>query len=356
MEDRGTALIAWKKVCRPKKQGGLGILDIATHNKALLMKNLHKFLNIADTPWVKLIWEKHYQHGPPTDARVGSFWWKAHIALLTEFKNISTCKIASGKTALFWQDKWVDESLHFKFPQLHSFSINSEISVQQFCETSDRTEHFHLPLSTEAFNQLNLLESLIPQLTHTAKDQWSHGGHQNYSSIQIYNSLITNTEEHPVFKLIWKSKSRLKHKIFFWLAVHERINTRALLQRKGMHLENPFCPNCNQNAEETVMHLLWGCNFAQDCWNSLLPGKRRGTSLYEELILASEQLPNKLSTEIIIVGCWNIWTQRNGKIFRGHPQTIQGWRFFFKQDLNLLHFKIKEKHIQHFRQWISNNL
>ena len=37
MEDRGTTLIAWSKVCRPKKQGGLGILDISLHNKALLM-------------------------------------------------------------------------------------------------------------------------------------------------------------------------------------------------------------------------------------------------------------------------------------------------------------------------------
>ena len=43
MEDRGSALIAWSKVCKPKKQGGLVILDIGTHNKALLMKHLQSF-------------------------------------------------------------------------------------------------------------------------------------------------------------------------------------------------------------------------------------------------------------------------------------------------------------------------
>lgn len=143
---------------------------------------------------------------------------------------------------------------------------------------------------------------------------------------------MENAEEHPIFRLIWKSKSRLKHKIFFWLAAHERINTRALLKRKGMHLENPFCPNCNQNVEETVMHLFWDCNFAQDCWHSLLPRKKRGTYVYEELMQTAEQLPRKFSTEIAILGCWNILIQINGRVFREQQQTLQAWRYFLKQD------------------------
>lgn len=55
MKDKGSALIAWGKFCKPKHQGGLGILDVATHNKALLMKNLHKFLNKVNLPWINLI-------------------------------------------------------------------------------------------------------------------------------------------------------------------------------------------------------------------------------------------------------------------------------------------------------------
>lgn len=142
-----------------------------------------------------------------------------------------------------------------------------------------------------------------------------------------------NEEGHPIFKLIWNSSSRLKHKIFFWLVAHCRINTRELLKRKGMHLDNPFCPNCNQMALETTMHLLWDCNFAHECWNTLIPGKRRGTSVYEETIFAMELLPKHFATEIAILGCWNIWTQRNGKIFRAQDQSIQAWRFYLKQDL-----------------------
>jgi hypothetical protein len=37
-------LAAWSLATRPKSEGGLGILNIATHNDALLLKNLHNFL------------------------------------------------------------------------------------------------------------------------------------------------------------------------------------------------------------------------------------------------------------------------------------------------------------------------
>jgi hypothetical protein len=52
VQAKGSALVAWKKVCRPKNQGGLGVLDLSIQNKALLLKNLHKFYNKHDVPWV----------------------------------------------------------------------------------------------------------------------------------------------------------------------------------------------------------------------------------------------------------------------------------------------------------------
>ena len=42
--------VAWSSVCRPKHQGGLGVINLSLQNQALLMKNLHKFFNRAATP------------------------------------------------------------------------------------------------------------------------------------------------------------------------------------------------------------------------------------------------------------------------------------------------------------------
>lgn len=57
---RGGCLVAWKSVCRPKKEGGLSSLNLRIQNKALSMKLLHKFLNRVDVPWVNLTWRALY--------------------------------------------------------------------------------------------------------------------------------------------------------------------------------------------------------------------------------------------------------------------------------------------------------
>lgn len=56
-------LAAWEMICVPKKEGGLGVLNLKTQNEDLLLKYLHKFFNRDDIPWVHLVCEKHYSNG-----------------------------------------------------------------------------------------------------------------------------------------------------------------------------------------------------------------------------------------------------------------------------------------------------
>jgi len=73
---------AWELVCLPKKEGGLGVLNLRTRNEALLLKHLHKFFNRADIPWVQLIWEVHCSNRTlPRRKKVGSFWSKDILKL-----------------------------------------------------------------------------------------------------------------------------------------------------------------------------------------------------------------------------------------------------------------------------------
>lgn len=85
---KGTCLVAWENACKPKDQGGLGIIDIKSQNNALLLKFLDQFYNKHDIPWVHLTWSKLYiNHQTPPHARspVGSFWWKDVISLFPNF-------------------------------------------------------------------------------------------------------------------------------------------------------------------------------------------------------------------------------------------------------------------------------
>jgi hypothetical protein len=111
---RGTDLIAksppksaWEIVCIPKKEGGLGVINLRVQNEALLLKNLHKFYNKLDIPWVHLIWEKLYSNGNlPGWRRKGSFWWRDILQLLDQFKGLAAVSIKDGKTCFLWHDLW----------------------------------------------------------------------------------------------------------------------------------------------------------------------------------------------------------------------------------------------------------
>lgn len=100
---KGPPKAPWHLVCLPKDEGGLGVLNLKTHNEALILKNLHKFFNKFDTPWVHLVWEKHYRNGKlPNHTKKGSFWWRDTLKLLDAYKGMSMNNIQNGSTCLFW--------------------------------------------------------------------------------------------------------------------------------------------------------------------------------------------------------------------------------------------------------------
>jgi hypothetical protein len=87
-------LAAWQLATRLKTKEGPGILNVNTHNDALLIKNLHKFFNKQYYPWVNFIWENYYRDGRLPDQRPkGSLWWRAILKLMNKYKEIELVQI-----------------------------------------------------------------------------------------------------------------------------------------------------------------------------------------------------------------------------------------------------------------------
>lgn len=97
--------------------------------------------------------------------------------------------------------------------------------------------------------------------------------------------LMDSSDSHCLFTWLWKCASRIRHKIFFRLALYDRVNTRGLLKRKTFHINSYSCGMCNENCEESIQHLVWDCTFAQHCWSLISPDKKRGISLFGEVVL-----------------------------------------------------------------------
>lgn len=266
-------LAAWEMVCRPKKEGGLGVLQLSTQNDALLMKYLHKFYNRADLPWVHLVWDSYYNNGKlPGDKVVGSFWWRDVMKLNTQYKGIASVQPGNGHTIWFWQDMWNGQLPLHQYPELFSFVRKHNMSLRTVWEAPHLHELFHLPLSEQAFQQFDLLLAILEELDLQAgQDLWTYiWGTSTYSTSKAYEKMKGHVQVDPIFKWLWKTNVQPKHQVFFWLLLKDRINTGGMLRRRNMIILDSYtCELCILQREETLLHLFIRCNFARACWASI---------------------------------------------------------------------------------------
>lgn len=135
-------------------------------------------------------------------------------------------------------------------------------------------------------------------------DVWTYNwGSEKYNNKKAYNALIGFTPASPLFKWLWATSNLGNHKFFFWLLLRDRLNTKNILKRKNMHLDDYNCVLCDLNCEETCFHLFFECPFRRDCWATIpivwdlpfgydtyRPGRSSTTLFLEKLSLQRARL------------------------------------------------------------------
>jgi hypothetical protein len=188
---------------------------------------------------------------------------------------MSSVTVADGSTVLFWKDCWNGAALISAYPELFSFAKNGNIYFKAASSSTQFIQNFNIPLSVQAHHQFIDLQGIIQNREITvAIDQWKYGwGSTSFSTSKAYKVLKAGARAHPVFQWIWRSKCQMKHKVFFWLLLKDRLGTRDMLRRKNMILDSYTCDLCIWQRPETNVHLFLRCNFAEALlgfsWNFL---------------------------------------------------------------------------------------
>ena len=74
---------------------------------------------------------------------------------------------------------------------------------------------------------------------------------------RAYQKILGKFETIPAISWLWNSCCPLRHKIFFWLFLYNRLNIKEMLQRKVLVFIQHFtCGMCGQRALETRDHLF----------------------------------------------------------------------------------------------------
>ena len=123
---------------------------------------------------------------------------------------------------------------------------------------------------------IDLQQLLTPITLAHGEDKWTCiWGEGDYTTKQYYSHYFREIDVHQSYKWLWESKVTMKIKVFGWLLLSDRLNTRNMLKRRHYNIGTNFdCLMCAQHVEETVEHLFFialSVRSAGDPWASYGP-------------------------------------------------------------------------------------
>ena len=170
-------------------------------------------------------------------------------------------------------------------------------------------------------------------------------GDKDYTTHKYYAFCFRDIQCHRAFHWLWKSKSTMKIKVFGWLLLSDRLNTRNMLKRRHYNIGNNHdCILCGQHIEETLEHLFFGCSISNQCWATLGIAWHQGGTCLSKISMTKDTWRRPLFMEVFLLAAWSIWKERNNKHFRGIAPSLAAWLSRFKVDFSLLTYRVKEKH------------
>ena len=277
------------------------------------------------------------------------------------FRECAWVQINAGDTALMWSDNLhLDgqvSTLQLRFPRLFSYVKDPWITILEFLDSQDIFQHFHLPLSSQAFDDLAILQSMLGGLNRTpgSKDIWFwKGTAKGYSPKLFYSHTFVSESFNPLAAWIWKSSCTMKIKVFAWMLIMDRLNTKDMVDRRHWHLEDGVnCVLCPLQTRETRDHLFFNCNFSVRVWNYLQIDWSSGDSMAHLVLNARRSFRKPFFTEVVFIACWNIWIIRNAKVFRHERARFNKWRSAFIHDISLMQYRVKAAYKDDLLRWIS---
>ncbi|KAI4972426.1 hypothetical protein ZWY2020_003351 [Hordeum vulgare] len=126
-------MVSWPDICKPRDQGGVGIISSKRMNIALLTKWLWRIANGDGGLWLDIIRSKYLRGQPLAFCQCSgaSQFWQSVIQLLPVLRIGSSISVGSRSATLFWFDRWTGETpFVVQFPVLFSIVVEPRTSVE----------------------------------------------------------------------------------------------------------------------------------------------------------------------------------------------------------------------------------
>jgi hypothetical protein len=246
--------------------------------------------------------------------------------------------VGNGDKASFWSSSWLEGMRPMDLaPLIFGISKRKKFTVRKGMENDFWVSHLNLQdgLSVEHISQFVTLWRALQdiQLDPSTPDKitWKFSKDGNYSSSSAYNMQFLGQTSSTMPSLVWKPWAPPKCKIFSWLILQNRVWTADRLERRGWQ-NCGQCKLCNQ-VQETAAHLFFKCRFTKRIWSSLKAWL--GLNAIDPLewdswgsvkdwwvhVIHKRGANRKALTSLAMLVSWEIWLERNARVFQNRSAT-----------------------------------
>jgi hypothetical protein len=213
--------------CRPMEEGGLNIKNLETQNICLLLKYIHKLRSPNNSTWANWILSFVYSGQKRLIDKITrcSSSWRYLMTLIHLYRNLTIVSLGDGKTTSFWLDSWLENKpLSTRFPALFSHVQKPNVLVAGcYSENGWALWFGHF----DRLEQVSFSNDPDRRIMRFGPDK-NFSVKSCYYALNFGGTLCAGNQE------IWNSFAPKKCKIFAWLALHNRLNTKERLAKRGI--------------------------------------------------------------------------------------------------------------------------
>jgi hypothetical protein len=324
----GHCLVRWEKVKRPKQLGGLGVLDLECFIRALRLRWLWYEWVEPDRPWV----------GSEVPCSESDKWL---------FRASTVVTVGNGQRASFGDSSWLaGRAPRDIAPNLYKLAWRKRNTVAADLQNQQWTRVLWRMNTAEQMAEFVILWDMVQQIRLSdATDSilWRWTGNGLYSSKSAYRVQFQGSYCSFNTDALWSATGEGKHKLFLWLLVQDRILTADRLLLRHWPCD-PVCILCDQ-ADENATHLCLNCVYAREVWvlvsnwadmEIAIPNGVTSTeSWWNMAVQGRTKTQRRRIAAILMCTAWNVWKERNRRIFQNIFTTPVMVFSFIKEELQL---------------------
>ncbi|GKV32308.1 hypothetical protein SLEP1_g40922 [Rubroshorea leprosula] len=267
-----------------------------------ILKHIWLLFSKAGSIWVAWVHEylikgrSFWTLSIPADA---SWGWRKILKLQYMVKGLIQHIPGDGTNIYIWHDYW-----HLSGPLIDAYGMASN------------------KISSIVQIQMHLFD-MFPKEGEKDMVIWRPSNFGNFKVGQTWNWLKRKKTRKVWHRLIWFSQAIPKHSFISWLAILNRLSTKAQ-QRKWTPSIVDTCVLCN-NEPETIEHLFFKCSYTQKIWKTLsaMAGIPLTNSWQGLLHWMGKKVSRKSLQNTLVKLAWNAamyhtWRERNKRIHQKH--------------------------------------